>query len=140
MRTTSALLALLDMQSVFPLRHRSQGLLGGALVAPARGHQAHPGDAFHRANDVDAAADRPPAVARLLHEAEALEPPPLGKRRRVAAEAPAVQLESEQREPVLEPQQADEPSAPGDLPPFPAQRARRAPQGERVESGNDDAA
>src|SRR6266705_1633320 len=138
MRTTSAPLSLFDMQSVFPLRHRSQGLLGGALVAPARGYQAHPGDAFHRANDVDAAADRPPAVARLLHEAEALEP--LGKGRRVAAEAPAVQLESEQREPVLQPQQADEPSAPGDLPPFPAQFARRAPQGERIESGDDDAA
>src|SRR6266436_10144149 len=124
MRTTSALLALFGMQSVLPLRHRSQRFFGGAFVAPFRHDQAHAHVALDRSNDVDAAADRPPAVARLLHEAEALEPPPLGKRRRVAAEAPAVQLESEQREPVLESQQAYEPSAPGDLPPFPAQRAR----------------
>ena len=35
------------------------------------------------------------------------------ERRGVAAEAPAVQLEAEQRQPVLEAQQADEPAAPG---------------------------
>src|SRR6266480_7239436 len=142
MRTGSTLtpLALFDMQSVLPLRHRSQGLLGGALVAPFRQDQTHAHVALDRANDVDRAADRPPAVARLLHEADALEPPPLGERRGIASEATAGQLEAEQREPILEPQQADEPAAPGKLPPLPAERARRTPQRQRIESGNHDAA
>src|SRR5882762_10308535 len=115
MRTTSALLAFFGMQSVLPLRHRSQRFFGGAFVAPFRHDQAHAHIALDRSNDVDGAADRPPAVARLLHEAEALEPPPLGERRGVAAEATACQLEAEQREPILEPQQTDEPPAPGNL-------------------------
>src|SRR6266496_2339915 len=106
MRTTPSLmpLALFDMQSVLPLCHRSQGFLGGALVAPFRHDQPHAHVALDRANDVDAAADRPPAVAGPLHEGEALEPPPLRERRGVAAEATAGQLEAEQREPILEPQ------------------------------------
>src|SRR6266566_9095377 len=105
MRTGSTLtrIALFDMQSVLPLRHRSQGLLGGALVAPFRQYQPHAHVALDRANDVDAAADRPPAVPCLLRESDALEPSALGERRGVAAEAPAGQLEAEQREPVLEP-------------------------------------
>src|SRR6266568_3506911 len=113
MRTGSTLtrLALFDMQSVLPLRHRSQGLLGGALVAPFRQDQAHAHVALDRANDVDPAADRPPAVPCLLHEPDALEPQPLGKRRGVAAEATSGQLEAEQGEPILEPQQAREPAA-----------------------------
>src|SRR6266581_6365528 len=113
MRTTSALLALFDMQSVLPLRHRSQGFLRGALVAPFRQDQPHAHIALDRANHINGAADRPPAVARLLHEAEALEQAPLGERRGVAAEATAGQLEAEQREPILQPQQTDEPAAPG---------------------------
>src|SRR6266540_4685470 len=142
MRTGSALasLALFDMQSVLPLRHRSQGFLGGALVAPFRHDQPHAHFALDRANDIDAAADRPPAVARFFHEAEALEPPALGERRGIAAEATAGQLEAEQREPILEPQQTDEPAAPGNLPPLPAERARRTPQRQGIESGNDNAA
>src|SRR6267143_3211678 len=128
------------MQSVLPLGHRSQGFLRGALVAPFGQNQPHAHVALDRAYDVDAAADRPPAVARLLHEGEALEPPTLGERRCVAAETPAGQLEAEQREPILEPQQTDEPPAPGNLPPFPAERARRTPQRQGIESGNDDAA
>src|SRR5713101_5100326 len=113
MRTSSesAPLAFFDMQSVLPLRHRSQGFLCGALVAPLGHDQPHAHVALDRANDVDPAADRPPAVACLLHEAEALEPTPLGERRGVATEATAGQLEAEQREPILEPQQTDEPPA-----------------------------
>src|SRR6266852_4280021 len=142
MRTGSTLrsLALFDMQSVLPLRHRSEGFLGGAFVAPFRHDQPYAYVALDRANDVDAAADRPPAVARFLHEAEALEPAPLRERRRVTAETSAGQLETEQREPILQPQQTDELSAPGDLSSLPAERARHAPQRQRIESGNDDAA
>src|SRR5260370_11299081 len=97
MRTTSAPLAFFDMQSVLPLGHRSQGFFGCAFVAPFRQDQAHAHVALDRAYDVDTAADRPPAVARLLHEGEALEPPPLGERRGGAAEAPAGQLQAEPR-------------------------------------------
>src|SRR5262247_4615308 len=102
MRNKSAPLALFDMQPVLPLRNRCECLLRDALVPPVWGDQAHSGDALHRAHYVHTAADRPPALARLLHEAEALQPPPLGKRRSVTAEAPAVQLEPEQSQPVLE--------------------------------------
>src|SRR6267142_6363132 len=111
MRTSPTLapFAFFDMQPVLPLRHRSQGFLRGALVAPFWQNQPHAHVALDRANHIDRAADRPPTVARLLHEAEALEPPPLGERRGVAAEATACQLEAEQREPILEPQQPDEP-------------------------------
>src|SRR6266581_208241 len=111
-----------------------------ALVAPFRQDQAHAHVALDRANDVDPAADRPPAVPCLLHEPDALEPQPLGKRRGVAAEATSGQLEAEQGEPILEPQQADEPAGPGNLPPLPTESARRAPQRQGIESGNDDAA
>src|ERR1044071_4394629 len=142
MRTGRTLtpLALFDMQSVLPLRHRSQGFLGSAFVAPFRQNQSHAHVALDRANDVDPAADRPPAVARLLHEPEALEPAALGERRGVAAEANAGQLESEPREPILEPPQNDDPAAPGNLSPLPPDRARRTPQRQGIESGNDDAA
>src|SRR5437899_11606004 len=99
MRTGPTLtpLALFGMQSVWPLRHRSQGLLGSALVAPFRQDQAHAHVAFDRANDVDPAADWPPAVAGLLHEPDALEPQPLGERRSIAAEATRSPLEAEPR-------------------------------------------
>src|SRR6267143_1548062 len=142
MRTGPTLtpLALFDMQSVLPLRDRGQGFFGNALVAPFRQDQAHAHVAFDRANDVNSAADRPPALARLLHEADALEPAALGERRGVAAEATAGQLEAEQREPILEPQQTDEPAAPGNLLPLTAERACRTPQRQGIESGNDDAA
>src|SRR5882672_11097417 len=86
MRTSPTLapFAFFDMQPVLPLRHRRQGFLRGALVAPFRQDQPHAHVALDRANHIDRAADRPPAVARLLHEAEALEPPPLGERRATA--------------------------------------------------------
>src|SRR3989442_13269077 len=125
MRTTSALLALFGMQSVLPLRHRSQRFFGGAFVAPFRHDQAHAHIALDRSNDVDGAADRPPAVARLLHEAEALEPPPLGERRGGAAGATACQLAAPPRQPLLHAPPAAEPPPPGDPPPPPTWRARR---------------
>src|SRR5437899_8239879 len=140
MRTTSAPLALFDMQSVLPLRPRTQGFLCNALLAAFRQDQAHAHVALDRANDVDPAADRPPALSRLLHEADALEPVALGERRGVAAEATTSQLEAEQREPILEPQQTDEPAAPGNLLPLPAERARSTPQRQGIESGDHDAA
>src|SRR5262245_55386605 len=120
--------ALLDMQSISALSDRGQSFFRSVL-APVRGDQAHPGDALHRAHDVYAAADLPPALPRFLHEAEAFQPPSLRERRRVAAEAPAVQLEAEQRQPVLEPQQSDESAAARILLALPTERAYRAPQG-----------
>src|ERR1044072_1922714 len=130
MRTGRTLtpLALFDMQSVLPLRHRSQGFLGSAFVAPFRQNQSHAHVALDRANGVAPAADRPPAVARLLHEPEALEPAALGERRGGGAKAPAGRLNSGRREPILEPQKTDEPAAPGNLSPLPSDRARRTPQ------------
>src|SRR6266571_7633553 len=139
MRTISALFVLVD-KPVFLLRHGRQGLAGGALVAPGRHHQPHADVALDGANYVHAAADGPPAIARPLHEGEALQPLAARKRRSVAAETPAVQLEAEQSEPVLQAQHADEFSAPGRVLALPAQRARRAPERKGIESGDDDAA
>ena len=83
-------------------------------------------------------ADRPPAVAGLLHEREALQPARLTDRRRIAAEAPAVQLEAEQLQPVAQPQEADEVAAPGVIGPLAPEPALEAPQAERVEAGDHD--
>src|SRR5260221_11840892 len=90
MRTGPTLtpLALFDMQSVLPLRHRSQGFLGSALVAPFRQDQAHAHVALDRANHVDPAADRPQAVARVLHEGDALDPAALEEQREEPARGP----------------------------------------------------
>src|SRR5438270_8842524 len=113
MRTTSIAIAPLHMHAVGLLCDRRERLARLALVAPVRDDQAHADGALDRAHDVDAAADRPPALARLLHELEALQPAGLRERRRVAAEAAAGQLEAEQRQPVLQPQEAEEPARPG---------------------------
>src|SRR5512134_2545052 len=69
-------------------RDRRERARGGAAVLPVRRDEPHAAHPFHRAHHVDAAADRPPAVAGLLHEREALQPAPLAERRRVAAEPP----------------------------------------------------
>src|SRR5262245_41252736 len=87
---------------------RCERLGGRAAVLPARRDEPHPAHALHCAHDVYATADRPPPVTGLLHEREALEPARLADRRRVATEAPAVQLEAEELQPVAQPQQADE--------------------------------
>src|SRR5258708_11846234 len=125
------------MHPILPLRDRRQRFFRRALATPLGPHEPHAHVALDRANHIDGAADRPPAVARLLHEAEALEPAPLRKGRGVTAEAPTSELEAEQRKPVLQPQQADEPPAPGNLPSLAAERRPRAPQRPGIESGND---
>src|SRR5258705_12107791 len=66
--------------------------------------------------------------------------PPLGEGGGETPEAPAVELEAEESEPVLESEQPDDPAAPGITLPIPAERSRRAPQRQRIESGDDDAA
>src|SRR5262245_20431835 len=108
-------------------RYRRQRPRGRAAVLPARGHQPHPADALHRAHNIHAAADRPPAVAGLLHEGEALQPARLADRRRVAAEAPAVELETEQLQPVAQAHETDEIAAPGVLGPLASEPALQAP-------------
>src|SRR6185503_13476265 len=95
------------------LRHRGQRAPAGALLAPGGRDQAHAVDALHRAHHVDPAHDRPPARARLVHEREARQPERVLEGRRIAAEAPAVELEAEQVQPILQPQQADEAFVPG---------------------------
>src|SRR5581483_8968675 len=98
MRTGSAIApALLRVHPVVLLRDRRERLGALALVAPVRDDQPHADGVLDRAHDVDAAEHRPPALARLLHEAEALQPARLREGRRVAAEAAAVQLEAEER-------------------------------------------
>src|SRR6266849_2076641 len=57
--------------------------------------------ALGRAQEIDSAGNRPPAIARLFKEAESLEPLLLFERRNVAIEPAAGDLESKQRKPVL---------------------------------------
>src|SRR6267142_3962310 len=90
------------------LRYRRERPAPRALHAPGRRDEAHAVHALHRAHHVDAAEERPPARARLLHEREAVEPDPLLERRRVAAELAAVQLEAEHAQPVAQAQEPDE--------------------------------
>src|SRR2546429_9068667 len=129
MRTGPTLtpLALFDMQSVLPLRHRSQGFLGSAFVAPFREDQAHAHVALDRANDIDPAANRPPAVARLLHEPKALEPAALGERRGVGAQPTPPRVARPTRGPNACPPHAHCPAPPRHPLPVPSPRPRRPP-------------
>src|SRR6185369_6803382 len=103
--STGSLLLMILLRS---LRHRRERSAPRPFLAPGRRDQAHRLHALHRPDDVDAARDRPPARARLLHEGKALEPGAVRERRRIAAEHAAVQLEAQQSQPLAQPQQADE--------------------------------
>src|SRR4051812_6414181 len=96
------------MVMVRALRDRRQRPPPRPLLAPGRCDEAHAGHALHRSHGVNAAGDRPPARARLLHERKAIEPDPAAKRRRIAAEAAAVELEAEHAQPVSQAEKADE--------------------------------
>src|SRR6266540_7474603 len=97
------------------LGHRRQGAAARALHPPGGRDDAHAMHALDRADDVDAAEERPPARAGLLHEREAIEPDLLPEWRRVAAELAAVQLEAQDAQPVAQPEQADVARVPGGL-------------------------
>src|SRR6187399_175070 len=94
------------------LRDRRERPAARALLAPGRRDDTEPLDPLDRTHDVDAAENRPPARPGELHEAEAREPFAAAERRCIAAEPAAVQLESEQMQPVLEAQQPDETTVP----------------------------
>src|SRR5215472_11114995 len=70
---------------------------------PRRRDHAHAQNALGGAQEIDAARDRPPAVAGLLEETETLQPALLPEGRRIAIKPSARDLESQQRQPVLEP-------------------------------------
>src|SRR6516165_8156164 len=93
-------------------RSRSERLLAHA-PRPCRRNHAHPENALHGAQEVNAAGDRPPAVARLLEEVASLQPALLMERRDIAVKPAAGDLEAEQREPVLQPVERDEIAGPG---------------------------
>src|SRR5690242_12774967 len=69
---------------------------------PCRREQAHAEHLLRRAQVIDAAGDRPPAVAGSLEKREAPQPFLLRERRHVAIEAAADDVEAEQRKPVLQ--------------------------------------
>src|SRR5690606_8188924 len=76
-------------------------------LRPGRPDEPHCPHALDRADAVERAADRPPAIARRLHEAGALEPALAATGRAIAAIAAALELEAEQLEPVPQPRQRD---------------------------------
>src|SRR4051794_1873075 len=120
------------------LRNGRQGPAPGALNAPGWRHEPHAMHALDGADDIDAAEERPPARAGLVHEGEALEPDLLPERRYIAAEFAAVQLEAEHPQPVAQAQQPDEARIPGTLG-FVHERNQLAqpPERYRVEAGDD---
>ena len=80
----------------------AQRLLAPFAALPAGREHAHAEHSLGRAQEVDAAGDRPPAIAGRLEEAEAVQPLLAGERRRVGVEAAADDVEAEQRQPVLQ--------------------------------------
>src|SRR5215470_15174278 len=119
-------------------RDRRERLGRRASVLPLRCHEPYAANALDRPHDVQPAADRPPPVPGLLHEGEALQPDRLTEGRRIAPEPTAVQLEPEQLQPVPEPEQADEFSAPRVLAPLPPDPALETPEAQRIEAGDHD--
>src|SRR5450755_3210956 len=94
------------------LRDRGQRFLAHA-ARPLRRDDAHAEQPLGGAQEIDAARDRPPAVAGLFEELEALEPLFLRMRRHVGVESPADHFEPEQRQPVLKSVQGYEVAIPG---------------------------
>src|SRR5450755_905161 len=79
-------------------RDRGQRLLAHA-ARPLRRNDAHAEQALGCAQEVDAARDRPPAIAGFFEKLEALEPFFLCIWRHVRVEASAGDFEAEQRQP-----------------------------------------
>src|ERR1700674_3297637 len=119
-------------------RSGCQRLLAHA-ARPCRCDHAHTQYALGGAKEVHATRDRPPAIAGLFSEVEALEPRFLRERRRVAVEPAAGDLEAEQREPILEPVERDEVAGPGHSL-FAAEVTLDAEQAEGIEAGDDELA
>src|SRR6266446_9898058 len=80
---------------------------------PRRCDDAHAQHTLGGAQEIHSAGDRPPAIACFLEELEALKPFVLGERRHIGVEPAPGDLESEERQPVLEAVERDEVSVPG---------------------------
>src|SRR5450631_330161 len=93
-------------------RHRRQRLLSHP-PRPGRRDHPHAQHTLGRTQEIDAAGNGPPAVARFFEEVESLEPLFLLERRHVAIEPAARDLEAEQREPVLQAIERNEIAVPG---------------------------
>src|SRR5438105_15522620 len=135
------------------MRRRSLGHVGALTHLPRGGRQrllahaarpcrcdhAHPQNALGGAKEVHAPRDRPPAIAGLLEEVEALNPFFLRKGRGVAIKSAAGDLEAEQRQPVLEPVERDEVAGPRHRL-LAAEVALDSEQAEWIEAGDDELA
>src|SRR5690606_41198320 len=87
--------------------HRQRPGPGPRRLRPGRPDEPHGAHPLDGADAVDGAADRPPAVARRLHEARALEPSLAAARWPVTAVAATLELEAEELEPVAQARQRD---------------------------------
>src|SRR5690606_2869392 len=73
-----------------------------AFLAPGGPRQAHAGHPLDGCDRVDGPARRPPAVARMLHEAPALQPGLGLAQGCIATKAAPVQFKGQELEPVLQ--------------------------------------
>src|SRR5690348_13271311 len=87
-------------------------LLAPLAALPCRCQQAHAEHLLRGAQVVNAAGDRPPAIAGFLEERKSAQPLVLRERRDVAIEAAADDVEAEERQPVLEPVKRNEVAVP----------------------------
>src|SRR6266542_5369614 len=122
-------LRALDALACLPRRRREAVL----APLPRRRDDAHAQHLLGCAQVVDAAGDRPPAVAGRLEKAAARQPFFLGERRHVAIESAARDLEAKQRQPILESIEGDEAAVPRGRLAMP-EVAPRAEERERIES------
>src|SRR6185295_11156496 len=95
---------------------------------PLRRDHAHTLHALHTMQKVDAAGERPPAVASALQERQPADPALADNGRQITAHAARGDLDAEQRHPVLEPRQIDKLAAPWKLLARPVEHLTRAPQ------------
>src|SRR5690349_22961519 len=121
--------AMRDGREPFALHH---------AVLPLGRDDAHALHTLYGVQEVDAARERPPAIAERLERRHPMNPRLLRDRRNVTAHPPARNLESEQRHPVLEARQIDELTAPRIRIGVAFEHLPRAPHAPWIEAGNDD--
>ncbi len=126
-------------QALAGARRRRKRFLAALAALPGRLEEAHAEHLLRRAQEIDAAGDRPPAVAGLLEEREPAQPLLLRERWHVAVEAAADDIEAEQRQPVLQAIERDEVAVPGRRRAA-AEIPTHAEQRERIEARDDDLA
>lgn len=131
------MIASLSTVFYFLLSNGGERFARHRLLFPGGQDDVHATHAFDGAKKVHSTGKTPPAVAGRFHEMPVLEPAFLMARRSVAAKIAAINLETEQLQPVLEAQNRDIVPIHRELVRASGKAFSQTPQRERVESGDD---